>query len=249
MRILLFCFVFSIVGFSFSQKSTANQFNTWLVYSGNHKLTKKWGIHTDYQWRRNGLFVNKQQALARVGLEYYATQNTQFTIGYAWVRSFPFGEQPVLHTNDEHRAWQQFSTTQKVGRFDLQHRYRLEQRFLEKWIVNSDETYTMEEVVLRHRARYRLQVTLPISQKEMADNTLFTTVSNEIYVNLGKGVAKNLFDQNRILLAFGWRFTKDFNVQLGYLNQYIAKADGVSFERNHTWQTSLTYNIHRVKKV
>ena len=46
-----------------------------------------------------------------------------------------------------------------------------------------------------------------------------------------------------LYLALGWRFTKNANLQLGYLNHYVIKGDGAQKERNHTLQAGLTYNL------
>jgi hypothetical protein len=48
--------------------------------------------------------------------------------------------------------------------------------------------------------------------------------------------------------ALGWRFNKDFNFQMGYLNQFGVKSDGVKAERNHTLLISTVYNIDFTKK-
>ena len=48
--------------------------------------------------------------------------------------------------------------------------------------------------------------------------------------------------------AFGWRFNKEFNLQVGYLNQFVAKSDGINMERNHTLLISTLYNLDFTKK-
>jgi len=81
----------------------------------------------------------------------------------------------------------------------------------------------------------------------MKDNTLFLVAADEIFANFGEKVTANIFDQNRLYLALGWRFNKDCNIQTGYLNQFIEKGDGVRKENNHTFQLALTYNIDFTK--
>jgi hypothetical protein len=84
---------------------------------------------------------------------------------------------------------------------------------------------------------------VPISRKEMLDNTLFLNVNNEVFIGFGKGIGKNILDQNRFNLALDWRFNKDFNIQIGYLNQFLIKSDGVKMERNNTLLVSTVYNL------
>ena len=229
--------------FSFSQKQISTQQHAWVMYTGNHKLTERWGIHTEYQWRRSDYFQDWQQSLLRLGIDYYNKQNAQYTLGYGWIRSYQYGEQPIAHANNEHRIWQQFILKNKVGRVDFQHRYRLEQRIIEKWVSNSSGEYVQDGFIFRQRARYRFYATVPLSRKEMADNTLFLAAYDEPFLGFGKGIAKNILDQNRLYFALGWRFNKNCNVQLGYLNQYIVKTDGIKAERNHTLQIGVTYNL------
>jgi hypothetical protein len=240
--ILMLCFL-TVNLWSFSQKQISTQQHAWVMYTGNHKLTERWGIHTEYQWRRSDYFQDWQQSLLRLGLDYYSKQNAQYTLGYGWIRSYQYGEQPIAHANNEHRIWEQFILKNKVGRVEFQHRYRLEQRIIENWKVNSTGEFEQEGFIFRQRVRYRFFASVPLSRKEMVDNTLFLAVYDEPFLGFGKGIGKNILDQNRLYFALGWRFNKNFNAQLGYLNQYIVKTDGIKAERNHTLQIGLTYNL------
>jgi hypothetical protein len=218
------------------------------MYFGNHRLSDKFGIHTEYQWRRTNGFERWQQSLLRLGLDFYATPSLQLTAGYGWIRSYQYGEQPIAHELNEHRIWQQAITKSSIGRFDLQHRYRLEQRFIENWVTNSSAEWELHGYNFRQRVRYRFLLTVPISRKEMKDNTLFLSFYDELFVGFGKGIAKNILDQNRLYGALGWRFNSQLNIQLGYLNQFVVKTDGIKAERNHTLQVGITYNLDFRKK-
>ncbi len=237
-----------IVNFVNSQKIISNQNHAWVTYLGNHKLTDKWGIHTEYQWRRAEGFKNWQQSLMRIGVDYSVNPTLSTTAGYGWIVTYPYGEQPIGHEFQEHRIWEQVNLKSKYGRFEVQHRYRLEQRFLENWIKDNDGYYLKSENLFRQRIRYRLMILVPLSRNEMANNTLFLNVNDEPFIGFGKGIGKNILDQNRFNINLGWRFNKDLNVQVGYLNQYISKADGIKVERNHTFLISTIYNLDFTKK-
>lgn len=224
------------------QKQIDSQNHAWVMYTGNHKLSDRWGIHTEYQWRRSDLFDHWQQSLMRLGVEHYLPSGVQLTLGYGWIKTYPYGSQPIAHYNNEHRIWQQLILKNKTGRVDFQHRYRLEQRFIENW-ENFGGNWDQEGYLFRQRVRYRFLVTVPLSRKELKDNTLLLAIYDEPFLGFGKGVGKNILDQNRLYGALGWRFNKDFNVQLGYMNQYVVKSDGIKAERNHTLQIGITYNL------
>jgi hypothetical protein len=226
-----------------AQTVTATQFNSWFMYFGNHKLNDKFGLHTEYQFRRSDFVKDWQQSLMRVGIDYYLPNKGMATGGYGWIVSFPYGEQPIAVKSTEHRIFQQLILQQKIGRFHFNHRYRLEQRFLENASLDINGEKVVDGFNFKQRARYRFFVSVPISKPKMEDNTLFLAFYEEVFLGFGNGVQKNILDQNRLYFALGWRFDKDFNVQLGYLNHRVIKSDGVRSENNHTLQLGISYNL------
>jgi hypothetical protein len=198
---------------------------------------------TEYQWRRADGFQHWQQSLLRFGLEYVLQPKVSVMLGYGWIKTFPYGNQPVLHEFDEHRIFEQINVKDQVGRFEFQHRYRVEQRFIDQYAKNSSGEVVQVDPVFRNRIRYRAMVMVPLSRKEMLDNTLFLNVNNELFVGVGKGIAKNPIDQNRFIAALGWRFNARTNIQLGYLNQFVIKTNATDMERNHSLWISMVYNL------
>jgi hypothetical protein len=236
--------LFILYSFSvFAQKNIANQNGAWLMYFGNHKISEKFSLHTEYQFRRSDFVKDWQQSLARIGLDYHFDNNNSVTAGYGWIVSYPYGLQPIKVNTTEHRIWQQFITQSKLGRLNFNHRYRLEQRFIENASLNPANDKVVDGYNFRQRARYRFLINIPINHKEMTDNTLFFSTYDEVFLGFGKGIGKNILDQNRLFAALGWKFNAQSNVQLGYLNQIIVKTNGVDLERNHNLQLSWTYNL------
>jgi hypothetical protein len=242
-KFLTFLILMCSISIAHTQKNIVTQENAWLVLFGNHRINERWGFNTEYQLRRAEILQQPQQSLIRFGLDYYSKENIQLTVGYAWIKTEPYGSQPIVHTNREHRLWQQMTSKDTWGRVALQHRYRLEQRFIEDWRSSGDGPYERMGYLYRQRIRYRLFITVPLSRQELSDNTLFLAASNEVFLGFGRGIAKNVLDQNRLYCGFGWRFNAACTIQIGYLNQYIIKKDGNSAERNHTAQCALTYNL------
>lgn len=220
---------------AWAQKDVATQTNSWYTYTGNHRLSEQWGVHTEYQWRRHDWISKWQQSLLRLGLDYYFSDDNRVSAGYVWLIHFPYGEQPDEEQTTEHRIWEQWQFQHKIGKLELQHRYRLEQRFLEE----PEE----KERVLRNRIRYRAMVTLPLNKQELEANTLFISANVEPFLNFGKGVEMNILDQNRLYVGLGYQFSENGDLQVGYLNQYIVKEDGVQRENNNTLQVAVRYDL------
>ncbi len=242
--LLLVCLSFSAV----AQYVVDDQFNSWYMYFGNHRITDRWGIHTEYQFRRHGIMEKWQQSLMRVGVDYHVKNDMMITAGYGWIVSYPYGEHPIGRTATEHRIWQQLILKQNVWRLYFNHRFRLEQRFIENWQKDDSDEFVLEGFNYRNRGRYRFMVSVPLSKKEMTKNTLFLALYDEVFLGFGDGIGLNILDQNRLCAALGWKFSNNLNVQLGYLNHFVIKSDAVTRERNHTLQVSCTYNFDFRKK-
>src|SRR5687767_3720742 len=132
-RISIACLALVFFNTLFTQAQTrihTNNSNAWLMYFGNHKFSERIGLHAEVQWRRSELFSENQQLLLRTGLDYYLKPGLRFTVGYAFVQTYPYGEFAVQHAFPEHRIWQQVLMQQDLGKVKLAHRYRLEQRMI-----------------------------------------------------------------------------------------------------------------------
>ncbi|AZB26828.1 MULTISPECIES: DUF2490 domain-containing protein [Chryseobacterium] len=178
-----------------------NDLGAWYMYFGNNKISKKLNWHNEVQYRNFDAIGDLEQLLIRTGIGYDLTENNNnVLLGYGFILSQPYvnGEKKE---NIEHRIFQQYITKQKFGRFNLQHRYRLEERFLE------DD--------FRMRFRYMLGLNIPITQKEMLPKTLYASVYNEIFLHFNSPV----FDRNRVYGALGYVINKNMRIEAGYMNQ------------------------------
>jgi hypothetical protein len=121
----------------------------------------------------------------------------------------------------------------------LNHRFRLEQRFISKSaaINNSLETYGNN---FANRFRYFFRDIVPFNGKKNFTKGAFAGLQNEIFINIGdkSSVNKKYFDQNRAYLALGYRFSRELDVEIGYLNQYISGLNQ-AFSNNHNIQFAL----------
>ena len=123
----------------------------------------------------------------------------------------------------ENRMWQQFLLRNNVGRFNLEHRFRLEQR----WLTSESGSQYL------NRFRLMLRATIPLNKVKIEKNILFLSLYNEIFINL----SDNPFDRNRIYGAIGYQFLPGLNIQLGYLVQSVNQTS------RHFIQTGVSYNL------
>lgn len=174
----------------------------------------------------------------RLGIDYKINDAVAVTVGYGNIITWPYGDQPLPDKVNEHRLWEQAVVTQRVGRFYLNHRYRLEQRWLQAIGSSEDQSFTFRE-----RARYRFLMTYPLNHRDLVPKTIFISAYDEIFAQFGENFQYNYLDQNRLYVALGYQFSSHGNLQLGYLNQYVVKGNAVMAENNHTLQVGFTYNF------
>lgn len=235
----------------FSQNNKQHYYhnNGWLMYFGNHAFSKHIGLHAEVQWRRHNIVLEPQQLLLRGGINFYSGQNSFFTLGYAYIETYPYGELPSPITFPEHRVWQQFQTKLMLKRIEMISRFRLEQRYVHAPTINIHTgKFETGDGVYTNRFRLLTRFSLPINKKEIVDYTFYISAYDELFVNFGKNVAQNIFDQNRAYFALGYKVPVVGRVELGYLYQTIIKRDGIKIENNHTLQVSISNNLSFKKK-
>jgi hypothetical protein len=221
----------------------ANNHNAWFMYFGNHSFSNRWGLHAEIQLRRNDLIENPQQLLIRTGIEYQLKDGSKITAGYAFVETYPYGDFAVAGAFPEHRIWQQFTTTQTFSRFKLMHRYRLEQRFLGNPVSGDMSGGRYEN---RFRYMFKGSYVLTRDWKQ----PLFIAAYDEFFLNFGKEVAYNLFDQNRAYAAIGLTANQYLKIEVGYLYQIVqlrsldlSATPKNKMESNHTLQAGLYFTL------
>ena len=221
----------------------------WYNYFGTFQLSDKWGIHSEYQCRRDEFITHWQQSLLRVGLNYQPVSNVLFRIGYGWIETFDYGEIPLNvygKAFTEHRLFEAIQLSHRTSGVDFLHRMMLEQRFVGKYETAFSDRE--ESFPLLHRMRYLFRAQVALKGKVIQDRTPYASFSDEIFIGFGKNVQANIFDQNRISFLLGYRFNPLFRIEAGYLNQIVQFGRIINgqniFQYNHGVIINANLNLH-----
>ena len=203
--------LFGIIGKPSAQQS---DIGNWLNYFGNQQIAKKWNWWNEVQYRNYNAIGDMEQLLLRTGIGYNLSENNNnLLLGYGLILSRPY----IANTDEkdkitEHRIYQQFITRQEFGRFYIQHRYRLEERFLPS--------------NFRMRFRYFLGLNVPITKPKMQKSALYASAYNEIFLNSEKPV----FDRDRVYGALGYVISKNVRVEAGLMYQIYESRNRPQFQ-------------------
>ena len=208
--LLAFTLLFNL-NFTYGQKADTGN---WFIYFGNQAIDKKWNWHNEVQYRNYNLAGDTQQLLLRTGIGYNLTDNNNnLLLGYAYINSKNYvGDGDDKISSDENRIYQQFITRQNFGRIYIQHRYRVEERFLK-------DDFQM-------RFRYFLALNVPLNKPTMEDKAFYISAYNEIFIN----AQSPAFDRNRIYGALGYVINKNFKIEAGFMRQIQEKSGRNQFQ-------------------
>ncbi len=197
--------------FAFAQKSN---FGNWFIYFGNQKINKNWNFHSEIQYRNYDFIGDTNQLLLRTGIGYNLTENNNnVLLGYGFINTQKYVSNSDEKTEtNEHRIFQQFITRQNFGVIFLQHRYRIEERFL-------PNDFQM-------RFRYFLAINVPINKKMMDKNAFYFSGYNEIFIS----TEKPMFDRNRLYGALGYIINKNIKIEVGFMAQTLENSDRNQFQ-------------------
>lgn len=213
-KVRLFVFIISALCFHSASYAQQTDIGNWYLYFGNQQINKKWNWWNEVQYRNYNFAGDLEQLILRTGMGYNLTENNNnILLGYAFILSEPYvNGTDEKKTTREHRLYQQFLTRQKFGRVYLQHRYRLEERFLEN--------------DFRMRFRYFLSLNIPLNKPTIEKNAFYLSAYNEIFLHFDKPV----FDRDRVYGALGYAINNNLRMELGLMTQIQETSSRTQFQ-------------------
>ncbi len=194
-------YVFLIL-FSFPMFIKAESIGNWMMYIGNNPISEKYSIWNEIQYRDRRVFGDFTQLIVRTGLNYSVSNQSQVLLGYAYT----FAD-PAESSYHEHRLFQQGIHRHSISSLGIQHRVRLEERFV-------------EEKDMSVRFRYLLGATYPLNMHAMNTGAIYASAFNEIFLNM----AGSTFDRDRIYGAIGYQWSPYIRTELGYMSQITSQT-------------------------
>jgi hypothetical protein len=216
-RILLCIVFFQLAAIGVANAQT-NELSGWAAWFHTQRFNKHWGASFDGHLRSAHHADYLKTVLLRPSINYYF-DNMNVALGYAYIGAS--GRSGDVKTfRPENRTFEQLTIMQPAGvNTQITHRLRLEQRFL-------GETATQQSV-FSQRFRYFIRALIPINSNEKPfTHGTYLALANEVFVNVQnkEKVNNHFFDQNRAFIGIGHRFSKNVDLETGYLNQYAKQA-------------------------
>jgi hypothetical protein len=210
-QLLLLC----LLSCSFLRAQTTTSQETWLDYLNQNRYSDRWGSWLDLQLKLNDGYIHAKNAGEyTAGASYFAKKNFKYTAAFTLVDAY--ANTSHLNHTKELRPWAmiQLNTSNSYSKW-IQW-LRVEERFKET-VVNKLASGSFDEST---RVRYYLLAQFPLSKHQYQKGSVSFVTSEELYLNFGKNIVYNTFDQNRLFLGFYYFLNKDNILQLGYTKMY-----------------------------
>ena len=162
------------------------------------KLSPKFSLMGEGHIRSNDYNLKYDYYEVKAGIAYLITKNLAGLIGTGLYNTYETGElfeTPALQR--EFRTWLELSFKQAFSRFYLDHRARLEQRFI-------PDNY-------KNRFKYRLALTLPVNMAVIDQGCIYLAVNDELFMPQ-HGV---VVEKNRLYGGLGYKLNKNAALQVG----------------------------------
>ena len=227
-----------------TEKKIDKQSILWTRYFNQLLFDKKWSLHTEFD---NRLFlkpVEQNVFVFRVQGRYKINEYLETGVGFAY---FSVDTQiPEIDPDfnvPEYRFQQDMTLKLNVKRVTVLQRFQLEERFTR----NANSLELLPGSIFSWRFRYRLQADYIFRKKE--NQYLKTVLSDEIMFNFGKKIIQNTFDQNRVYAALQFGMNKNIALELGYLNSFQRRANGIDYFNRDIIRFTIFHKIKIKKKV
>ncbi len=222
--IILVAFVVSL------QKGAAQTkgLGSWNVVSSMFTIDARWKFFAEAQIRSQQFYSDFSYYEAKGGISYSFKTNGWVLLGMGHYETYqPTGDFVKPHVT-EFRIWQQLVLNNNINRLKLEHRYRIEQRFI-------SGNY-------RNRFRYRINALLPFNNKVIQKKTLYASAYNEVFLcNEGP-----FFEQNRIFGGLGYQFDDHFTILTGVVNRFDNVSPALQVRKNF-FQINFLFSIGEAK--
>ncbi len=222
MRKLLFILLLiTAINPLFAQTVAQGNTNTWFLLLNRFYLSDKFTVTNELHERTGDLFKDQATVIVRPSLDYALNDNVEFSVGYSYVRSWPYTPYSLQIPVNEHNIWEQALLSFKTDKVTIQNRIRFEHRFIDKVLLNSTTNqYETNGTNYRNRFRFRFVLAFDLFKVNKGKHTIFFNSFDEAWINQSNNLMPSSFARNWIYTGLGYKFSKDFNIQLAHMHQY-----------------------------
>ncbi len=226
----------------FSQKQVKKTSQQWIQSYQEAKLNSKWTLLLDggFRWREG--FKENSAYIVRAGVGYSILPNLRVSTGMAHM-GFYVNNKIIRH---EYRPYQDIQYKAPIGKIALTNRFRIEERFFKE----KSNLISANLSDFNFRFRYQIMVGIPLFQlsEKNLNRKLILNIGDEIFINAGKQVTTQVFDQNRFLISPTLQWNKELSISFTYNTQFNSTPVSDHYVLNRIAWLQIRFNPDLTKK-
>ncbi|WP_448519521.1 DUF2490 domain-containing protein [Rhodoflexus sp.] len=227
------------VALAYGQNTSTSSLEETGIWNGLYikgRISNKIGYYGEHHFRvRNRLdnltsFVGRtRQIYNRAGINILFNNYFEAVIGPTLVWNYtpdPTNEN-FERTTLEPRIWHQWLFIMpEMGRFKIFHQFRFEHRWRRSNKIGSTYDYT-------DRFRYKFFTYIPLNKKKIEVKTLFFSPSAEIFMQRGRSIVNNPFEDFRTYNGFGYVLNPKITFFAGHMWTFGQRSSGFEYRTSH----------------
>ncbi len=220
------------------EKEITQSTGVWLGLYTKYHFNDKWAYYGEYHLRRRDGLSEMAQIYLRFGATYKIATNLDFTAGFVnpWYWA-PNPEGPNIDkVVPQYRLWQQAVLATPFDHIGVFHQLRTEQRYRRHYEQGSPWKLT-------YRFRYKLTIYVPLNRRDLGPKAVFLSLYDEIFIQAGKSIVYNHFEDNRAFIGIGYNPTRKLQIQMGYMNTFRHNGAPHLYESRHILRVSLYHHL------
>lgn len=220
----------------FTMAQTKESYSSWNSLIIDYHLNDHFYMKNEAHFRRTDFLSNWQQILIRPSLHYKYNETVDFAVGYTYSRNY----RTSLNFN-ENDAWEQVMLSHRSNKSLFKHRFRFEERFIDRVVLMPNKTYGGDGTDFKMRFRYRFTWGMPLIKVEEG-RYIGIAAFDEIWLNTNKGIVPRGINQNWFYAGLSYPISKTASIGMGYMDAYAPNGNN-GFSNNHILQATLKYHI------
>lgn len=235
LKTIPFCalILFGLNGFAQNIHGNAQ---VWFFNLSEYRINDQWNIANEVHLRFDEFTQKRHQLILRPYVDYNFNDKLVGSFGYSYLETYPYGDFPLKRMRPEHNIWEQITIKNKLGKWTIAHRYRIEHRWSGQIVTNENDVTKIDGYGFSNRFRYRLTV------KRDLGKAFYTHIFDELWIRENNTFKSITFDRNWVYAGLGWKTTDFLSLELAYLHQYAQNTPSL-FERHHSVQMTLKLSL------
>lgn len=234
-KLSLFIFLISCcLKLSAQEKNVETQNLLWGRYLLNFQFSEKWTPFFEVEERLYVFPIRQHQFLPSIGTNYELDKSFSLTAAMmyfeltlpqdqdAGLKELQQELRPQIAVNYKHAISQKLSF---LSRLKLEWRYKRRPDEVDYNFANN-------------RLRMRMGLSYKINKK------LTTKLLEEIHINIGNNIVRNVFNQNRLSASINYKLNEKLQFEAGYLYWFQQTSSGVDFFSRNIVYFTIKQNLN-----